>query len=73
MGYIEIKNQKAEAGAKTVLLSVQQTEVQRKSNEVINVDDLYDAAYMRDADSLELFEIEFEFVRGSIERVGDKT
>ena len=44
-----------------------------KGNNVINIDDLDDAAEMDCADSIKLVLIEFELIGQSIERVSDKT
>ena len=73
MGRIKGKKYEAEAESKTVILSVQQREGERKVNEVINVDDLDDAAEIHGIDSFELFIIKLELVGGSIERFGNKT
>ena len=73
MGRIKGKRHRDEAAANTVILSVQQMEGDIKDNEVINVQYLDDAAEIHGTDSIELFEIEFELVGGSIERVRVKT
>ena len=73
VGHIKVKEDEYEASAKKVLLYVQHREGESNGNEVINVDDLDDAAAMHGTYSLELFENEFELAGGSIERVRDKT
>ena len=57
IGCIKGGKYKAEAVDRTVLLSVQQREGERKGNVVINFDYIDDASEMHGADSLELFEV----------------
>ena len=73
VGRIKWGKYKAEAAYKRVPLSVQSTEGQRKFNEVVNVDYIDEAAEIHGADSIELFENQFELVRGSTDIVSDKT
>ena len=73
MGRIKGKNYKDEAEAKTVILSVQQREGERKGNGVTNVKNIEDSSEMNGADSLELFGIEFDLLGESTEKVSNKT